>query len=53
MHIYPNVDIISNSSQTQNANENVQSAEEVKPIGFIELANENTERIWFVADEIG
>ena len=42
----------SNSSQTQNANENVQSAEEVKPIGFIELANENTERIWFVADEI-
>ncbi|NQM30056.1 hypothetical protein HO415_05070 [Streptococcus suis] len=42
----------SNSSQTQNANENVQSAEEVKPVGFIELANEDTERIWFEADNI-
>lgn len=42
----------SDNSQQQAIGEKVQSAEEVKPVGFMELANENTERIWFVADEI-
>lgn len=37
----------STNSQTQNAKANVQSAEKVKPIGFMKLANEDTERIWF------
>ncbi|MEG3267801.1 hypothetical protein [Streptococcus suis] len=42
----------SDNSQQQATGEKVQSAEAVKPVGFIELANENTERIWFVAGEI-
>ncbi|BCP61783.1 hypothetical protein SUT380_09710 [Streptococcus parasuis] len=39
-------------SQNNTTTKSVQSAEDVKPVGFIELANENTERIWFDADEI-
>lgn len=42
----------SSSSQTNKTSQSVQSAEEVKPVGFIEMSNENTERIWFDADEI-
>lgn len=42
----------STHSQSDISGQSKQSAEEVKPVGFIGLANENTERIWFVADEI-
>lgn len=41
----------STSSQNDISGQSKQSAEEVKPVGFIGLANENKERIWYRVDD--